>query len=104
MTYTAQYEEHLAHSAYDHAEAFAGFDRGDTGRKADVFCGSEVVGRLRSESGAVVEIVRDWQDHEDFGFDEVFEVRVDGNCVSPAYGTKDEAAVVARWWLAGCPA
>ena len=98
-----KFSEHVAHSTYDPAEAFAGFDRGDTGHKADVVCGSEVVGRLRTEAGALVEIVRDWQDHEEFGFDEVFEVRLNGECVSPTYGTKTEAVVVARWWIDGCP-
>ena len=97
--YANQYEEHIAHSAYDHAEQFAGFDRAEPLAQCS---GTDIVGRMRSESGARVEIVCAWYVSEDFDR-ESFAVLIDGEQVSDDYDTKEDAAKVARWWLDGCP-
>jgi hypothetical protein len=93
--YANQYEEHLAHSAPCNSR-WDGFDRGDTNDVIDQ--GSEVIGRMTSEAGHKVEVIKWWSDSDRF-----YEVYINGRRV---LFTEDrsKALVVGRWWLAGCPA
>lgn len=69
-----QYLEHLQHSQIDGSQ-FDGFDKGDGAEWRDG--GNTVIGRLRSISGAKVEIVMHWQEIDTMR-DEFFSVWVDG--------------------------
>ena len=89
-----QYQEHLQHSQPDNSR-WDGFDRGDTDSTID--SGSKVIGRLTSGGGYKVEIIEYWS-----GYDTAIEVLVDGKRVHSTQ-ERDNAIVVARWWLNGCP-
>ncbi len=88
------HQEHLDHSAPCNSR-FDGFDRGDDDQEPDQ--GSECIGRMTSGGGYRVEIFHFW-----CGYDECFEVYADGNRVHYTE-ERDNAIVVARWWMAGCP-
>lgn len=88
------YQEHLDHSALCNSR-FDGWDRGDTNQERDQ--GSECIGRMTSGGGYRVEITHLWSDNDDY-----FEVHVDGKRVHFTE-ERDNAIVVARWWMAGCP-
>lgn len=90
----AKYEEHLA-SQPDNS-CWDGYCRGDTSFERDQ--GSRVIFRMTSGGGYVVTITEFWSD--DLG---VFEVAVDSLCVHSA-ADRAQAIVVAKWWMAGCPA
>lgn len=89
-----QYQEHLQDSQPDNSR-WDGFDRCDTDCTVD--SGSKVIGRMTSGGGYKVEIIESWSDD-----DTAFDVLVNGNRV---HGTQDrqDAIVVARWWMNGCP-
>lgn len=97
------FSEHLAHSAYDHAEAFAGFDRGDLDFQCRYYFGSFVFGRMRSESGSLIELVCEWSDYDGM-YNECFHVQRNKVKVSPDFDKRSEAVACGRWWLDGCPA
>jgi hypothetical protein len=91
------YQEHLNHSAPCNSR-FDGFDRGDIGQEEDRDQGTKCIGRMTSGGGYRVEIFHLWSDGDDF-----FEVYVDKKRVHFTE-ERDNAIVVARWWMKGCPA
>ena len=92
-----QYEEHLAHSAPCNSR-WDGFDRGTVW--ADEAPSERIIGRMTNEAGQRVEILE-----VEFSEGEAdYSVFVDGKRVFFESNCRQDAVVVARWWMAGCPA
>jgi len=92
--YADKFEEHLA-SQPDNSR-WDGYCRGDTSFEVDQ--GSRVISNTTSGGGYLVTVTELWSAELS-----VFEVAIDGSRV---HFTDElaQAIIVARWWLAGCPA
>ena len=97
MTYSNQYEEHLAHSAPCNSR-WDGFDRGTSWADEDLH-GETIIGRMTNEAGQRVVIVEEYA-----GGDMFYRVEVNGKVVFFEEDNRARAIRVARWWMDGCPA
>jgi len=89
------YAEHIQDSQYDHAEKFAGFDRGTLFEQYG--SGEIVIGRMTSKTGVRIEVLECSAEGFDF-----YAVKANGKIVFNDVD-RELTLKVGRWWVGGCP-